>query len=132
MFSSPCKPKSLSFPLLLDITPRRKIESTTDHILEKKSLEAFRQISLKVLPALYIFSYTIMTYLRKLVGTKSLNTKKSSARLCFRFMHPVSPLLQKIASPLTRCGLFPLSNKAFSGQSSDKQNFHFPHHSMLF
>ena len=52
---SPCKSKSLNFPLLLDITPIKKSSSPvslmiTDHILGKKvSPIAFRQILPKIL-----------------------------------------------------------------------------------
>ena len=46
----------------------------TDHILEK-SVIALTQILPKFFPAAYIFSNTIMTNLKKLTGTKFLNTK---------------------------------------------------------
>ena len=36
---------------------------------------AFRHILLNILLALYIFSYTILKFLKKLIGTKFLNTK---------------------------------------------------------
>ena len=38
-------------------------------------------ISTKVLPVVHIFSLIIMTYLKMLIGVKSLNTKQFSARL---------------------------------------------------
>ena len=38
-------------------------------------------ISTKILPVVYIFSLTIMTYLKMLIGIKSHNTKQCSARL---------------------------------------------------
>ena len=45
----------------------------TDYILEKKVfLTAFRQVLPKILPKTYIFSNTIMTNLKKLIGNKSL------------------------------------------------------------
>ena len=75
----------LNFSLLLDITPTKKLSSPVsllikDHIFGKKvSLIAFRQILPKTLPVPCMFSYTIMTYLENLDGTKSLNTKKCSA-----------------------------------------------------
>ena len=58
--------KSLNFPLLLDITPTKKLSLPvpsliTDQIL-KKSLIAFRQILPKILPVACIFSYTNVTF----------------------------------------------------------------------
>ena len=78
MRGSSCKPKSLNFPLLLDTNPSKKLSLPvppliTDHILEKI---AFWQILPKNLPVEYIFSYTVMTKLNKLIGTKSLNIKQ--------------------------------------------------------
>ena len=71
------------------------------HILGKKvSLIVFRYISSKILPLVHIFSFTIMTYLKKLTGIKSLNTKQCLAGFSSRIIPspPVSPrvyLLQK-------------------------------------
>ena len=65
----PCKPKSLNFYLLLDITPTKKIESLCPsphhrpHIGEKVFLTAFRLILPKPFSVAHIFSHTIMTYL---------------------------------------------------------------------
>ena len=62
---SSCNPKSLNFPLLLDITFHQKVSPffpplITDHILEKKVfLKAFRQILPNILPGMRIFCYTI-------------------------------------------------------------------------
>ena len=87
-----CKPKSLNFPLMLDITPTKKLGPPvptliTDHILRKKvSLIAFRLSLPKILPAAYIFSNTIMTNLKKLIGNKSLNTKQCPAGLSPRII----------------------------------------------
>ena len=54
----------------------------TDYILEKRvSLIAFRNILSKFFFEACIFSNTIVTYLIKLVGTKSLNTKECPAGL---------------------------------------------------
>ena len=54
----------------------------TKRILEKKvSLIACRQILAKILPAAYIFSNTIMTNLKKLIGNERLNTKQCPAGL---------------------------------------------------
>ena len=59
----------------------------TVHILEKNvSVIAFIQILPKILPAAYIFSYTIMTNLKNLIGNKSLNTKQCPAGLCPRII----------------------------------------------
>ena len=75
----------MNFPLLLDITPAKKSSSPVpvlikDHIFGKKvSLIAFRKILPKTFPVPCMFSYTIMTYLKNLDGTKSLNTKQCSA-----------------------------------------------------
>ena len=38
-------------------------------------------ISTKILPVMHIFSLTIMTYLKMLIGIKFLNTKQFSTRL---------------------------------------------------
>ena len=38
-------------------------------------------ICTKILPVVHIFSLIIMTYLKMLIGIKSLNTKQFSARL---------------------------------------------------
>ena len=71
---SPCKLKSLHFPLLLNITPNKKIESTcpliTDHLSEKKGFNNFETDFIKSSAEACIFSNTIMTYLKKLIGTK--------------------------------------------------------------
>ena len=88
---SPCKPKSLNFPLLLDITPTKKFSPpvpwSQTTILEKKlSLIAFRKILSKIFPEACIFSNTIMTCLITLVGTKSLNTKQCPAGLSLRII----------------------------------------------
>ena len=88
---SPCKPKRLNFGLL-DITPTKKLSPPvlpliTKRILEKKvSLIACRQILAKILPAAYIFSNTIMTNLKKLIGNERLNTKQCPAGLSPRII----------------------------------------------
>ena len=38
-------------------------------------------ISIKIFPVVHIFSLTIMTYLKKLIGIKSLNTKQCPVNL---------------------------------------------------
>ena len=91
--SSGCPNKRGKFksPPSVGYHTHQKIESPCpliiDHILEKKvSLIAFRQILSKVLPEPCIFSYTIMTYLKKLVGTKSVNKKQCPAGLSPRII----------------------------------------------
>ena len=79
--------KSLNFPLLLDTTPTEKLSppvpwsQTTYWKNILVFLIAFRQILSKILPEECIYSNTIMTYLKKLVGTKSINTKKYPVEL---------------------------------------------------
>ena len=61
IWGSPFNSKSLNFPHLLDITPTKILSLLiTDHILEKASLVAFRQIILKIFAETCIFSNTIM------------------------------------------------------------------------
>ena len=85
---------------MLDIAPIEKLSQPislliTDHILEKKvSLMAFRQILPNILSA--VVSYTIMTYLKKLNGTKSLNTKQCPVGLSSRIIPQESPFLRNI------------------------------------
>ena len=80
---SPCKPKSFNFPLLLDITPTKKLST----LLEKKvSRIAFKQVLPKILCATCIFSQEIMSYLKKLIGTVSLDTKHCPAGLPSRII----------------------------------------------
>ena len=50
------------------------------HIGKKVSLIDFRKLLAKS------FSYTMMNYLKKLVGTKSINTKQCAARLSPRII----------------------------------------------
>ena len=84
--------------------PHSKIEfpcPTFDHIVERiVSLIAFRQIVSKILHVASIFSYTIMTYLKKLDGIKSLNTKQCPSGLSPRIIPKISPFLPKIFLPL--------------------------------
>ena len=96
--------QSLNLPLLLDITPTKKLSPPvllliTDHILGKKVLIAFRQILPIILPGACIFSYTVMACVKKLDGTKSLNTKQCPAGLSPRIIPQVSPL-PKLSPPL--------------------------------
>ena len=59
------------------------------------------KILLKMLPVMRIFSFTIITYLKKFIGNKSLNTKECPEGLSLRIVrlppHPpscVPPLTQ--------------------------------------
>ena len=64
---SPCKPKMLNLPLLLDPPP---------HILAK------------FLPVTCIFSYTIITYFfSTFLWTRSFNTKQCPSRISPRIVH---------------------------------------------
>ena len=91
----PASQKSLNSLLLLDITLTKKFPCPliTAHTEKKVSLVAFRQFFSKILPQACIFSNTIMTYLKNLVGTKSLNTKQFPAALSPRIIphYPLSP-----------------------------------------
>ena len=113
-------PKGFNFPLLLDMAPTKKSSSpvlllNTDHILRKKvSLIVFRQFLPNILPVACIFSYTIMTYLKKLDGTKTLNRKQCPAGLSPRIIPHITsflpkwPLLWCCFVGTTLCGLSPL------------------------
>ena len=115
---SPCNIKSLNFPVLLDITPNKKLSPPvppliTDHILEKKGISnSFRQTLPNILPVAYIFSNTIMTNLKKLIGNKSLNTKQYPAGLS----HRIIPL-NRYGKPW-EWGRIPANSQKFT---------HFPH-----
>ena len=84
IWGSPCKPKKFELSSSVGYNPNQKIESPcpliTAHI-GKKSIVAFRQFFSKILSQACIFSNTVMTYLKKLVGTKSLNAKQFPAGL---------------------------------------------------
>ena len=127
-----CKPKSLNFPLLLDITPIKKLCSPVpllikDHILERKvSLITFRQILQKILPAACIFSYTVIIYLENLVRIKPFNTKQ--------FQQDYLPELYPII-PLNLYGkpwgwkIIPPNSQKFTHFPPEKSvliNLHFP------
>ena len=62
-------------------------------LVKKVSLIAFRQIFSKILPDAYIFSNTVKIYLKKFIGTKSINTKQYQAGLSPRII-PHYPLSQ--------------------------------------
>ena len=82
---SPSKLKNWKLSLFVGYYTHSKIESPRPsadhrpHIEKKVALITFRQILSKILPVASIFSYTILTYLKKLDGTKSLNTKQYPA-----------------------------------------------------
>ena len=96
-WGSPCNIKSLSFLLLLDITPNKKVESPCPspdhrpHIAKKVSLRAFRQILPNIFPVAYIFSYIIITKVKKLIGTKSFDTKQYQVGLSSRIIPNYPP-----------------------------------------
>ena len=80
-----------------------------DHISEKKlSLIVFRQILPKHLSVAYIFSNTVMTNLKNLIGNKSLNTKQCPAGLSLR----VIPL--NLHGKHWGCGRIPTNNQKFT------------------
>ena len=90
------KPKSLNFLQLLDITSTKNwVTLSPDHTpytgKKKVSLTALRQILSKVLPEACIFSNTIVTYLKKFIGTKSLDTKQCPAGLSLRIIPHYPP-----------------------------------------
>ena len=66
----------------------------------KVSLMALRQVLPKVLSAACFFSYTIMTYLKKLDGTMSLDIIQCLAGIFSSVIPKVSPFLEKIFPPL--------------------------------
>ena len=113
-------PKILNLTLLLDVTPHQKIESSpfpsclTPSLpwlqityWRKVSLIVFRQILSIILSAVHIFSSIITTYLKKVIGIKSLSTKQRQAELSPRIIPPVFPILQKMYHFLSSC-LLPL------------------------
>ena len=74
MGESPCKPKILNIPLLLNITPTKKLSppvpwSQIAH-WKKKGFNNFWTDFIKNSAQACIFSNTIMTCLKKLIGTK--------------------------------------------------------------
>ena len=73
------------------------------------------QILPKMLPVMHIFSFAIMTYLKKLTGTKSLNREQCPAGLSPRIIPslPVSLFLPKYS----KTG-FPSLNKGNEGWNS--------------
>ena len=109
-------PKILNLTLPLDVTPHRKIESipfpscltpspfwlqTT--CWKKVSLINFRQILPQILPVAHIFSFIITTYLKNIIGNKSLTTKQCPAELSPWIMPSVSPILPKMYHLLSSC-----------------------------
>ena len=89
--------------------------SQTSYWKKKVSLIDFKQILPKILPAAYIFSYTIMTNLKKLIGTKSLNTKQSPAGLSPRIIphYPPKPVWETLGmgeNPSQQPKIYPSSS----------------------
>ena len=82
-------------PSVCWISPPSLLWSQTIYC-EKDISNSFPTISTKILPTVHI-SYTIMTYLKKLVRTKFFNTKQCPAGFSPRIMPPASLLLPKIA-----------------------------------
>ena len=121
IWGSPCKPKKFELSSSVGYHPHQKLESPclliTDHVLEKKvSLIDFGQSFSKILPQACIFSNTIMPYLKKLIGTKSLNTKQCPAGL--------SPGIIPHYSPRTLMG----NPRGWGRIPPNSQKFtHFPH-----
>ena len=62
------------------------------------SLIAFKQILQKILAAAYIFSYTVINNLKKLIETKSCNTKQCEAGLSPGIIphYPPKPLWETV------------------------------------
>ena len=75
------------FPFLLDITQPKKFNLSVPPLItigKKISLITFRQILPKSFACGIYFQYTIMTNLKKVIGTKSLHTKQCPAGLSLR------------------------------------------------
>ena len=99
---SPCKPKSLPSKLYPSVRYHlnQKIESprpSPDHKrhIGEKGISNFT----KNFACIFI-TYTIITYLKKLDGTKSLNTKQCPVGLSPTIIPQVSPFLPKVSPPL--------------------------------
>ena len=75
-------------PLLKNWVPLSPYHS---QYIGKKSLTAFRQILSKTLPEACILSNAIMTYLKKFIGTKSLDAKECLAVLSPRIIPRCPP-----------------------------------------
>ena len=142
--------------LLLDVTHHQNIESS--HLSsclslslswfqttcwKKVSLITFRQILPKTLLAVHIFSFIIITFLKKFIEIKSLMIKQYLVELSPWIIPPASLILPKMLI-LLLCCLLPLScidfpanfpNLPFRGnpvngekiQPSSKNNAHFSH-----
>ena len=124
------------------MSPRLSLDRMR-HIGKKVSLIAFRQILRKIFPAAHNFSFILMTYLKKFIRIKSLNTKQCPAGLSsriipllvFPLLRKMSPLLYSCFVAHTRCQLsspFPQTLVGNSGDrgripSSIKKNAHFCH-----
>ena len=97
------------------------------------------EISTKILPVVHIFSLTIMTYLKMLIGIKSLNTKQFSARLSpppvklctleFRIIVPPRLLIYRFFPPRTSLFHPPIINFQSFLLTFLNVNSHFHHSS---
>ena len=106
--------------LLLDVTHHQNIESS--HLpscltlslswfqttcWKKVSLITFRQNLPKTLLAVHIFSFIIMTFLKKFIEIRSLMTKQCLVELSPWIIPPASPILPKLLILLLSCLLPP-------------------------
>ena len=74
---------------------------------KKVSKTAFKQILPKILPVVHIFSFIIMTYLKKFNRIKSLITEQCPVELYPYIIPTVSPILPKMFPILLSCFLPP-------------------------
>ena len=99
----PLQVQKFELPASVGYSPRQRIEllcsshDHTPHTGKKVSLMTFRDITYH---KHFHCIYTIMTYLKKLIRTKSLNTKSCLAGLSSRIIHTVSPFLPKNPLPM--------------------------------
>ena len=64
---------------------------------KKVSLIAFKQILSKILSALYIFRFIIITYLKSFIGIESFSTKQCPTELSPWIIHPLFSILKKFS-----------------------------------
>ena len=74
-----------------------------DHMLKKSISNSFWTNFTKSFPVVYIFKFTITTYLKKLIGIKSRSTKQCPAELSPLIIPTVSPILPKLCHLLSSC-----------------------------
>ena len=83
-----CKPKSFLF-CWISPPPKSRVPPFVPwlHTTYCKNVsDSFRKILSKIFPLAYIFNHTIMANLKKLIGTKSFNTKQCPAGLSHRIV----------------------------------------------